>query len=240
MWTLESWRAKGLLALLDRAPANRWDLDEFFDEQGWDVIHDSAQPTGYLAVDPGWGFKDGRGLLLYVDDSELAMFTGLLGPWKADNLRGELMPALWTVSQRYGTPGSAGGASGVWDVGTGTLHIAPEEEVVTATWVKRGYLGDSAAMRSAGLSMRVLEKMVNNAATDPDWADAVARATQLVPRDEPIRDQWELTASVAVAVNLFAKDRGIPPSQVRHEDIAEPLAAAIAAASQPPGRDHPH
>jgi hypothetical protein len=94
-------------------------------------------------------------------------------------------------------------------------------------------------MHTAGLSMRVLEKIVNNAAIDPEWADSIARATQLIPGDVVIRDPWELIAAVAVLVNVAAKDQGVPPSEVRLTDIAEPLAAAIAACSEPSGRDHP-
>ena len=60
----------------------------------------------------------------------------------------------------------------------------------------------------------------------------------MVP-DHPRHDRWELTAAVALMVDVTAKERGIAPSQVRRKDIAEPLAKVLGAAPQPPATDQP-
>ena len=237
MWFLESGPAHGLLAVLADAPVYRWTLDELFDRQGWGVVHDSAQPTGYLAVDAGWGFDDGYGLLLYLDDSVLTMLTAVLGHHGDDERRMPLARVLWTVSQRYGRLAQVDGGY-AWDTGNGRLLIAPESGVITAVWATRRVLADPAGLRTVGLSMRVLEQMVTSAAGGPGWADAVVLAAQMVP-DHPRHDRWELTAAVALMVDVTAKERGIAPSQVRRKDIAEPLAKVLGAAPQPPATDQP-
>jgi hypothetical protein len=232
MFSLTSWRTQRLVMLLDRTPAWRWTLEELFHEQGWEVIHDSAQPTGYVVVDAGWGWEQGRGLVLYLDDAELVMLTGALGRVEDNRLRGELAPAWVTASQRYGSLRQAGGGA-MWDTGTGELLIAPELGMATAVWVRHGYLADPAQRGTAGLSMRMLEKLVTNEATGSDWPDAVARATQLVPDDVGTLDRWEVVASVAIGVQVLATEQGITSSQVRDADVVEHVAAVLAAAQRP-------
>jgi hypothetical protein len=232
MWFLESPPARALLVVLAEAPACRWNLDELFTTQGWRVLHDTARPTGYLVVDTGLGSEeDACGLLLYLDDAELTMLTAVLGRFVAATPRSTLVPVLWRVSQRYGMPQRVDDGV-VWDTGTGRLLVGPENGLVTAVWATRRLLSDPAGLRTAGLSMHLLDQLVTNAAGGPDWADAVARATQLVSRDAA-RDRWEHTAVVSLMVDMTAKEQGISPAQVREQDIAEPLAAVRAAASQP-------
>jgi hypothetical protein len=82
--------------------------------------------------------------------------------------------------------------------------------------------------------MRMLERLVTNEASGPDWPDAVARATQLVPDDVGTLDRWEVIASVAIGVQMLAVEQGILPSQVRDADVVEHVAAVLAAASKRP------
>ena len=189
MWFLESGPAHGLLAVLADAPVHRWTLDELFDRQGWGVVHDSAQPTGYLAVDAGWGFDDAYGLLLYLDDSVLTMLTAVLGHHGDDERRMPLARVLWTVSQRYGRLAQVDGGY-AWDTGNGRLLIAPESGVITAVWATRRVLADPAGLRTVGLSMRVLEQMVTSAAGGPGG-----------PTRSPLPPRWFRTTPDTIGGN---------------------------------------
>ena len=99
IWVLTSRRAQQLLKGLAATPLYRWDLDAPLDEQGWEMTLDTATPTGYLGVDTGWASEHGHSLLLYLEDSHLAMVTGVLGSYTPHATRSALVPVLVTIAR---------------------------------------------------------------------------------------------------------------------------------------------
>lgn len=86
IWVLTSRRTQQLLKVLAATPLYRWDLD-------------TATPTGYLGVDTGWASEHGHSLLLYLEDSHLAMVTGVLGSYTPHATRSALVPVLVTIAR---------------------------------------------------------------------------------------------------------------------------------------------